>query len=90
MPSLAAVMGGQIVADIARAVGGAGGFNDQQALVRLIDVHYPHGVFVILLAVLVRENTLGIGRLQLEDHMAGMTVDTRLPVRAGQGWAQFW
>src|ERR1019366_8575575 len=85
MPALAAIMRGQVVANIARAVGGASGFNDHQALVRFRNVYYTHRVLVVLFAVLIGEDALGIGRLQLEDHVTGVTVDARLSVRPRPG-----
>src|ERR1700735_4064470 len=83
MPTLATVVRGQIVAHIARAVGGAGGFDEHEALVRFGNVHNAHRVLVVVFTVLIRKPALGIGRLQLEDHMTGVAVYAGLPVRSG-------
>ncbi len=83
MPALASIVGGQIIADISRTIRRPSWLEQQQAFVRSIDVNNAHRVFVVLLAVLVRENAFGIGRLQLEDHMAGVAEDAGLSVKAG-------
>ena len=83
MPALAAIVRGQIVADIARTISRPGGLDQQQTLCLEHDVHNTHRVFVVLLAVLVGKDAFGIGRLQLEDHMAGVAEDAGLAVGPG-------
>ena len=52
MPALAAVVRGQVIADVACAVRWPGRLDQDQALGRVVDVHHMHRVLV-LFAVLV-------------------------------------
>src|ERR1700751_2603181 len=70
LPALAAVVRSQIVSYIAGTVRGTCGLDQDQALGRISDVHYPHSIFVVLLAVLVGECPLSIRRLKLKDDVA--------------------
>ena len=63
MPTLATVVRGQIVAHIARAIGGAGGFDEHEAFVRFGNVENAHRILLVDFAVLIRKLALGIGRL---------------------------
>src|ERR1700744_2256501 len=81
-PALSAVVGCQIVPDVAGAVCWPCWLDQHQAPGRIIDVHYVHSVLVILLAVLVRIHTGFIGRRKFEDDVAGMTEYAGLSVRS--------
>ena len=85
VPALAAVVRRQVITYVAGAVGRPGGFDQHQTLVRVGDVHHAHRVAVIFFAVLIREDALGIGWRQLEDHVAGMAEHAGFAVRAGFG-----
>ena len=85
MPALAAVVRAQVIAHVAHAVRGPGGLDQHQALVGIGDVDHAHGVLVVLLAVLIGKDALGVGREQLEDDVAGVAEDASLAVRAGLG-----
>src|SRR5438270_7987048 len=85
VPALAAVVRRQVITYVAGAVGRPGGFDQYQTLVRVGDVHHAHRVAVIFFAVLIREDALGIGWRQLEDHVAGMAEHAGFAVRAGFG-----
>jgi hypothetical protein len=83
VPALAAVVGGEVVADVAGAVGWAGGLDDDQALVGVGDVYNAHGVFIVFYAGLVGEDALCIGWNEFEDDMAGVAEDAGFTVGAG-------
>ena len=82
MPPLPAVVRGQVIADVARAVGGPGWLDQHQALGWVVDVDYVHGVLIVVFAVLVGEDALIVGWAQLEDDMAGVAEDAGFAVRA--------
>src|ERR1700760_1860513 len=52
-PPLSTIMGGQVVAHVARAVRGPCRLDEDQAMRRIVDIHHVHRVFVVLLAVLI-------------------------------------
>src|ERR1700736_1569556 len=81
MPPLPAVVRGQVIADVARAIRWPGWLDQHQALSRVVDIYYVHGVLIVVLAVLVGEDALIVGWAQLEDDMAGMAEDAGFAVR---------
>ena len=82
MPPLPAVVRGQVITDIPRAVRGSRRLDQHQALGWVVDVDYVHGVLIVVFAVLVGEDTLIIRWVKLEDDMAGMAEDAGFAVRA--------
>ena len=62
VPALAAVVGGQVVADVAGAVCWPRWLDQDQALEWVVDVHYVHGVLIVFFAVLVGVDACIVGR----------------------------
>jgi len=81
MPPLPAVVRGEVIADIPRAVCWPGWLDQHQALGWVVDVDYVHGVLIVVFAVLVGEDALIVGWTQLEDYVAGVSEDAGFAVR---------
>ena len=85
LPALTPIVRGKVVADVPGTVGRPCGFDKNQTLNRISDVHNTHRIFVVLLTILIREDALGIWRLQLENHVVRVTEDAGQSIRAARG-----
>src|SRR3984957_18737116 len=80
MPPLPAVVRGEVIAYVARAVCGPGWLDEHEALGWVVDVYYVHGVLIVVFAVLVGEDALIVGWAELEDYVAGVAEDAGFAV----------